>query len=84
MNPLVEQGIEIFGALLLLAAYALAQFYGMDRQGYPFLLLNIGGGIILTVIGSIHQQWGFVLVQVVWTLVACWGVVGRLRAGRAA
>lgn len=83
MHPFVEQGIEILGALLLLAAYALAQFFGLNRQGYPFLLLNVGGGLILSVLGSIHQQWGFVLVQVVWTLVACWGIVGRLREDRA-
>ncbi len=84
MSYLAEQAVEIVGALMLLAAYALAQFYGMNRHGYPFLLLNAGGSLILTVLGSLHQQWGFVLVQVVWLLVACWGLAGRLRGGRAA
>lgn len=84
MNPLVEQLIEVAGALMILGAYALAQFRGFDRHGYPYLLLNLVGGAILTILAGIHQQWGFTLLQAVWTLVALWGLLPLLRRGAAA
>jgi hypothetical protein len=75
----LEQAIEIAGAVLILTAFALAQFRGLDRHGYPYLLLNLAGGAILTILAARHQQWGFLLLQVVWTLVALWGIVRLLR-----
>lgn len=83
MSPLAEQGFEIAGALLILAGYGLAQFAGIDRHGYPYLLLNAIGSGILAVIAVVHQQWGFVLVQIVWALVALWGVLQNLRRASA-
>jgi hypothetical protein len=84
MNVWLEQLIEVTGAVMLLAAYALAQFRGLDRHGAPYLLLNVAGGAILTVLAGIHQQWGFFLLQVVWTLVALWSLLALLRRGATA
>lgn len=81
---MIEQLIEVTGAVMILAAYALAQFRGLDRHGAPYLLLNLAGGAILAVLAGIHQQWGFFLLQAVWTVVALWGVLGLLRRGLAA
>lgn len=78
---MLEQLIEIAGAVMILAAYALAQFRGLDRHGYPYLLLNLVGGAILAVLAGVHLQWGFLLLQVVWTLVALWGLLELLRRG---
>lgn len=74
-----EQLVEIAGALLVLAAYALAQFAGLPRRSYPYLLLNLIGAAVLAVLAALHRQWGFLLLQGVWAIVALWGVVGRLR-----
>jgi hypothetical protein len=79
MTPLLEQLLEIAGALMILAAYALAQFRGLDRHGAPYLLLNLIGSGILTVLASLHQQWGFLLLQGVWAIVSLWGVVALAR-----
>ena len=73
--------LEIAGALMILAAFALNQFAGLDRHGYPYLLLNFFGSAILAVLAGIHQQWGFFLLQGVWSVVALWGVVGLARRG---
>lgn len=78
---MLEQLVEVAGAVMILAAFALAQFRGLDRHGYPFLLLNLAGGLILTVLAAIHLQWGFLLLQVAWSVVALWGLLGLVRRG---
>lgn len=80
----VEQGVEIAGAFLILAAYALAQFGGLPRRSWAYLLLNLVGAAALAAIAAAHRQWGFFLLQGVWALVALSGVAGRLRGGGAA
>jgi hypothetical protein len=77
----LEQLIEVAGAVMILVAYALAQFRGLDRHGYIFLLLNLAGGAILAVLAGVHQQWGFFILQVAWTIVALWGLLSLLRRG---
>ena len=76
---MAEQLAEVGGAVLILAAYALAQFAGLPRRSYPYLLLNLVGAALLALLAALHRQWGFLLLQAVWALVALWGVVGRLR-----
>lgn len=79
MNPLGEQALEVVGAILILAAYGLAQFRGMNRHGLPFLLLNAVGSLILGGIAAVHAQWGFLLVYAVWAVVALAGFRPLLR-----
>jgi uncharacterized membrane protein YccC len=76
---MAEQLVEIVGALLVLSAYALAQFAGLPRRSFRYLLANLVGAAILAALAAIHHQWGFLLLQGVWAVVALWGVVGRLR-----
>ncbi len=76
---MAEQLVEIVGAVLVLAAYALAQFAGLSRRSYPYLLLNLVGALVLAVLAAVHRQWGFLLLQGGWAVVALWSVGGRLR-----
>jgi hypothetical protein len=75
----VEQAIEIVAAIMVLAAFGLAQFRGLDLHGYPYLTLNFGGTAVLAVIAAMHQQWGFLLLQGVWALVALKGLIALAR-----
>jgi hypothetical protein len=79
----LELLVEVAGALLILAAFALNQFAGLDRHGLPYLTLNLVGGAILAVVAAVHGQWGFLLLQAVWATVALWGLVGLVRRGAA-
>lgn len=72
---------EIAGALMILAAFALNQFAGLDRHGTPYLALNLAGAAILAVVAALHGQTGFLLLQAVWAAVALWGLVGVIRRG---
>jgi hypothetical protein len=73
-----DLAVEIAGAVLVLAAYALAQFGGLARGGYPYLLLNLVGAAALAIVAARHHEWGFLLLQGVWALVAGLGVGRRL------
>lgn len=80
----IELLFEVGGAMLILTAFALAQFHGLDRFGYPYLALNLTGAAILAVLAAMHQQWGFLLLQGVWAVVALWGLLRLVRQGGAA
>lgn len=80
--PIGELG-EVSGALMILAAFALAQFRGLDRHGALYLLLNLAGSAILAVLAGVHRQWGFLLLQSVWAVVSLWDLI-RVARGREA
>lgn len=71
--------LQIIGAILVLGAFTFSQFRLLDQQSYPYLLLNLVGSGILAVLAIISQQWGFLLLEGGWALVAFWGVAARLR-----
>ena len=52
---------QIVGALLILAAFLLSQRNLLDARSYPYLLLNLVGAAILTVLAYGQGRWGFVL-----------------------
>jgi len=78
------QVVQILGALLILAPFALAQFGLLDAHAWPYLLPNTAGSAILCTLALQGQQWGFVLLEGVWALVSLWGLVALLRGTPAA
>ena len=58
--------LEVTGAILILVAFALAQFRGLDRHGSLYLVLNLVGAALLAGSAATHRQWGFLLLQSVW------------------
>ena len=76
---LVDQGLQVCGALLLLVAYGLAQARVLEPDAYSYLLLNLAGSALLAVLAWRGEQWGFLLLEGVWALVALWGLGRRLR-----
>jgi membrane-bound ClpP family serine protease len=71
--------IEVTGAILILVAFALAQFRGIDRHGSLYLVLNLVGAALLAGSAAINGQWGFLLLQGVWAIIALWGLLGLAR-----
>ena len=72
--------IQIFGALLVLAGFVLAQVGVLDQRRSGYLLANLVGASVLAVDAYVHEQSGFLLLEAVWALVSAWSLVGRLRA----
>lgn len=73
------QILQIAGALLILAAFTLAQLRRLDPHSVTYLALNVVGSAILAVLAAIDYQWGFLLLEGVWAAVSA---LGLLRLGR--
>ncbi len=72
----MEQVTQIVGATCVLVAYVLAQLRRMDPASARYLLLNAVGSGVLAVVALVDRQWGFVLVEGVWSLVSTWALAG--------
>ena len=78
----MDQAVQIAGALLILAAYAAAQFGVLDQLSRPYLVLNLLGSALLAVLAWREEQLGFLLLEAVWALVSAWSLVRVLRGAR--
>ena len=74
--------LQIFGALLILAPFALAQFRLLGQHSWPYLLPNMAGSALLCALALLDAQWGFVLLEGVWALDSLWGLIALLRGKR--
>ena len=75
----MDQVVQVVGALLILTAYAAAQFRWLDQHSLSYLILNLVGAAILAVLAWYEDQWGFLLLETVWTAVSAWSLYRVLR-----
>jgi hypothetical protein len=71
----MDQVVQVAGALLILAAFAAAQFGKLDVESRLYLWLNLVGSIILAVLALYEEQWGFLLLETVWAIVSAYSLV---------
>jgi hypothetical protein len=76
----LEQVLQLVGAILVLAGFTLAQVRVLDPQSLPYLVLNAVGAAILATLALVGRQWGFLLLEGVWTVVSVAGLVARRTA----
>lgn len=67
------------GAALLVAAYALVSTGRLQGSGLRFQLLNIVGGVALTVNTAYHGAWPSAALNVVWVVVGLGALARRYR-----
>jgi hypothetical protein len=75
----MDQVIQIVGALLILIAYGAGLTGRWSTDSLPYLILNLVGAVILAVLAAISSNWGFLLLEGVWSIVTAWTLVTRHR-----
>ncbi|WP_309697727.1 hypothetical protein [Armatimonas sp.] len=75
----MEPFVQLIGAILVLVAFVLAQRRRLAQDSFTYLLLNTLGSVVLGVAALRGQQWGFLVLEVVWGLVSLQGLITCLR-----
>ena len=78
------QIVQIVGAAAILVAFGLLQFKLASGEDAGYLALNLAGGLLLLISASIERQWGFIVLEVAWSLISAWSLAGKLRRGAVA
>jgi hypothetical protein len=75
----MSQIVQVIGALAILAAFVAAQAKFFDVRSWAYLWLNFLGALILGIVAWHARQYGFLLLEGVWTIVSAWGLVTLAR-----
>jgi hypothetical protein len=78
----MEQFVQIGGAVAILAAFIALQAGAVQATSWSYLLLNVAGAAVLAVVAAADRDWGFLLLETVWTGVSGWSVIRKLRTSR--
>ncbi|GAA1759669.1 CBU_0592 family membrane protein [Luedemannella helvata] len=66
----MSEVMQVVGALLILAGFTAAQFGRLDPRSLPYLVVNVLGAGVLAVVAAVDGDWGFLLLEGVWTIVS--------------
>ncbi len=78
----MDLAIQLIGAVLILVAFVAMQMGKISSTGVSYLVANMLGSALLAINALNGEQWGFVLLEVVWFAVSVWSLF-RLFTGRA-
>ena len=73
------QVVSVLGALTILAAYSGNQFGHLRTTSLAYTVANAVGAAVLAVVAALEEQWGFLLLEGVWALVALTATARLLR-----
>ena len=77
----MDQAVQLIGAVLILAAFVLAQQRRMATDSVVYLALNAVGAALLAVVAVRDRDIGFTLLETTWTVVSTAGLVRSLKHG---
>ena len=66
----MDQVIQVLGSLLVLTAFIAAQRGRLSTGSRLYLALNLIGGATLAVLAAHERQYGFLLLEFSWAVVA--------------
>ena len=71
--------LQVVGAVLILTAFAAIQRGAVAPHARSYLVLNLAGGLILSWVAVNERDWGFLLLEAVWSIVSAWSLAQVLR-----
>lgn len=74
--------LQIAGALLVLAGFLASQLGVVDARSLAYLTANAVGSGLLAVLALLGSDWGFLLLEGVWCVVATVSLTGVLLRSR--
>jgi hypothetical protein len=77
----MDQVVQVAGSLLILTAFIAAQNGRLSTESRPYLVLNLVGAAILAVLAAQGRQYGFLLLEGTWALVAAHSLIRSRGAG---
>ena len=77
------QLISIAGALLILLPFAGSQLGRLSPHSLAYQLMNLVGAASLTTVAVIEVQYGFIMLEGIWTIMSAIGL-GKVMRRRAA
>lgn len=79
---MMEQVLQIVGALAILAAFVGIQTKRLAPDDWASLALNAAGAALLAVLAALDRDWGFLLLEASWAAVSLASAVQKVRAVR--
>ena len=70
----MRQFSSIVGAILILVPFAASQLGRLKTSSRPYQLMNLLGAGTLTAVAVLEQQFGFILLDGVWTIMSMIGL----------
>ena len=77
----MNQVVQLIGAVLILAAFVLAQQRRLTTDSVVYLALNAAGAGLLAVVAIAGRDIGFTLLETTWAAVSTAGLVRCLKRG---
>ena len=71
--------MQVVGAVFILIAFAAIQKGTLEPHALSYLVLNLVGGLVLGWVAVAEKDWGFLLIEIVWSVVSAWGLLQVLR-----
>jgi hypothetical protein len=75
----MDQAVQLIGAVLILAAFVLAQQRRLATDSVAYLALNAVGAALLAVVAVLDRDIGFTLLEATWAVVSTTGLVRCLK-----
>jgi hypothetical protein len=77
----MDQVVQLIGAVLILAAFLLAQQRRLATDSVVYLALNAVGAGFLAVVAVLDRDIGFTLLETTWAVVSTAGLIRCLKGG---
>ena len=71
---MLGHALSLLGAGVVLFAYAANQAGRLDQRRYPYLVLNLVGGAILTFFAARARDPGLMLMEGSWVAISSFGI----------